>query len=440
MRSAVRLDLVSVAALSVAVALSACEKPSHENVDKWRGTVKGPGKLAAALRDTDVDVEVRAHAAAALVAIDKTDVVEATFARMGDAERHQVMEKLAPRLWNDCRLADELQMPTAKQIAAKDALFGLRAHASEKTRDEIDGYLVDWLTGYYEGRATVGRHLGEKIIRTLGARAAPKLLAAAKGILADPGTGKSVVKLGDNLLLGIAYASSPETVEFLLRLADKPQGIDETLPSPERVQVRAMGALYQVYAVNQEPPRADRSLLKPHLGLLQAIAASTTQPGENVNVAYDLIAAVGPPDCLGPMKVLAAVPDEPRRWRAIQYGLKCAGTEAIVPMAEALPQDASYQEGIIEKYFWDKIADLGPGAAGPARQLLVSKSWVARMTAVEILERFGTPADVAALRKLQGDGTRARGWWGKDPKEKKKPEPTVGALASAAANKLEMKR
>ena len=86
------------------------------------------------------------------------------------------------------------------------------------------------------------------------------------------------------------------------------------------------------------------------------------------------------------------------------------------------------------------LACLGPGAAGPARQLLTSKSWVARMTGVEILERLGSQADAAALRRLQKDGTKARGWWGKDPKEKKKPEPTLGALASAAANKLEMKR
>jgi hypothetical protein len=440
MRSVAGSRLSGMFGLVAAMLVMACEKPSHENVEKWRATVKGPSKLADALKDSSLDADLRAHAAQALVSLDKSDAVEGALGGMPDAERQPVVEKLAPRLWTDSKLTEELQVPTAKQLAAKDALFGIRVYANDKTREEIDGYLIDWLSGYYEGRATLGRHSGEKIIRTIGAKAAPKLMAAAKAILADPGTGSQVAKLGDNLLLGIAYATSPETVEFLLRLADKPQGIDETLPTPERIQVRAMGALYQVYAVNQEAPRADRKLLAPHTGLLQAIAASDEQPGENVNVAYDLIAAVGAPECVAPMKVLAGVKDEPRRWRAVQYGLRCGGTDAIVPMAEALPPDASYEEGILSKYFWDKIADLGPGAAAPARQLLGSKSWVARLTGVRILERFGSKTDAAALRKLQGDATRARGWWGKDPKEKKKPEPTLGALASAAANKLEMKR
>ena len=107
-----------------------------------------------------------------------------------------------PRLWADCKLTDELQKPTEKQIAAKDALFSLRDGAGPATRELIDGYLVDWLAGYYEGRAPLGLHSGEKILRTIGARAAPKLLAAGRKIVADPGTATEVAKFSDELLEG----------------------------------------------------------------------------------------------------------------------------------------------------------------------------------------------------------------------------------------------
>ena len=51
----------------------ACDKPSHENIEKWRGTMKGPEKLLATLQEAGLDPDLRAHAAQVLVARDASD-------------------------------------------------------------------------------------------------------------------------------------------------------------------------------------------------------------------------------------------------------------------------------------------------------------------------------------------------------------------------------
>ena len=111
-------------------------------------------------------------------------------------------------------------------------------------------------------------------------------------------------------------------------------------------------------------------------------------------------------------------------------------------MAEALRQDIGYPRGIIEKYFWDKIVALGPDKViGPARTLLGSSNWAARLTGIQVVARIGGAADAAALRGLK-DNRKAKGWWGaeEDAKARKKPEPTLTALAADAAIGLEKKR
>ena len=38
------------------LASMACEKASHDNIDKWKGTERGPGKLEDALKDKGLEV------------------------------------------------------------------------------------------------------------------------------------------------------------------------------------------------------------------------------------------------------------------------------------------------------------------------------------------------------------------------------------------------
>jgi hypothetical protein len=423
--------------------IGACNKPSHDNVEKWRNTEEGPDRLAKALADADVDLDVRAHAAEALISLGKVDTVTPIVAQLSPEVRDAFFTKLTPRLWAVAKIVEADQAPTGKQVRAKDGLFELRAFADGPRRDEIDNDLLDWLTAgdFYDERAGMGDHTGEKIIRAIGIKAGPKMVQVGQDILknADQGA-KGILPLTKTTLEGIAFTGAPEAVLFLLEIGEKPQ-------LQEGLQVQAMTALYTAYIVTKDPPRPDILGLVPHLDRFKKMAFSEDMPGENVNIAYELIAAVPAPNCLQPLVYLATHRQFVLRLRAIDFGMRCGGPEAIVPLAEALP-DGDYQQGIIEKYFVKKIDEaVLPRAAEAARTLLGSRSWVARYVGIEILARAGNKADVAKLRGLAGDKAKIRGFWGPPDEQAEahgkksdvKTEPTIGQRAAQVADLLEKK-
>jgi hypothetical protein len=203
-----------------------------------------------------------------------------------------------------------------------------------------------------------------------------------------------------------------------------------------------MTALYTAYITSRDEPRPDILGLVPHMDRLRRIAFAEDQPGENINIAYELIAAVPSPACLQPLVYLATHREFVLRLRAIDFGMRCGGAEAIVPLAEALP-DGEYQQGLIDKYFVKKIPPdkLSP-ASEAARTLLASKSWIGRYVGIEILAATGGKQDAAALRALRGDKTKIKGYWGNQdavPAKQRKAEPSIGERAAQVADLLEKK-
>ena len=69
--------------LVVAFALQGCEKPSHENIERWYKTEKGPKKLEKALKNPDLDPDLRGHAAEQLILLDKAKEVLRVIEGMG---------------------------------------------------------------------------------------------------------------------------------------------------------------------------------------------------------------------------------------------------------------------------------------------------------------------------------------------------------------------
>src|SRR3569623_1016607 len=82
--------------LTAMAPFAGCEKPTAENIQVWKTTEKGPGKLAEALRDRSLDAKLRAQAAMALVDIGKADEVEATLGAMPASDRFDVVRALIP--------------------------------------------------------------------------------------------------------------------------------------------------------------------------------------------------------------------------------------------------------------------------------------------------------------------------------------------------------
>jgi hypothetical protein len=428
------------AMLCAASVLTGCNKASHDNVEKWRNTEEGPGRLAGVVADSDVDMDVRAHAAEALISLGKVADVKPLVAAMSAEVRDAFFTKLTPKLWAVAKILEADQAPVSKQMRAKDALFELRPLAEGPRRDEIDNYLLDWLTlgNFYDERAGAGDNTGEKIIRAIGIKAGPKMVQLGQDLLKNQDQGaKGLVPISKTTLEGIAFTGAPEAVLFLTELGAAPQ-------KQEGLQVQAMTALYTAYIITKDEPRPDILGLVPHLDRFKKIAFADDMPGENINIAYELIAAVPAPACLQPLVYLATHRTFVLRLRAIDFGMRCGGPDAIVPLAEALP-DGEYQQGIIEKYFVKKIDEAAlPRAAEAARTLLGSRAWVARYIGIEILARAGSKADAAKVRALRGDKAKIRGYYGSadggDGKAKgAKPDPTIGERAAQVADLLEKK-
>ena len=438
---------VGLAAFAIALSLAACEGVDHENIDKWMSTENGTEKLRKALRSGDHDTDLRAHAAQNLIVHPEGhfSIVKEELEDMEQGEQHELMAALAPRLWESATqgLRDEMQVPSAANAQAKDALFELRPLADQATRSKMDGYLVDWLSAYYEGRAKVGRIGGRMIIREVGAAAAPRLVEAARSLLArPPGADGERVKVGDELLSGLAWSGDPEAAGLLIDMVTK-DFKDETLAR------RAIAALHEAYV---EPlagtPLPGRESLLPHIERLAEVAKNENLPGVMVNDAIDLIAVVGPPECIAPFVSLVSLPaaQEAFRWVGTQRGLRCGGAQAVVPVVEAIPSQVAYERALLEKYVWKEIlaAPAPTKVAEQARELLSSKSWVARVTGIEVLGGLALPdsaaEDAKRIRQLAGDRTVLKGWWGKQegvPAGKRKKDPTLGQVAADVAARLQ---
>jgi hypothetical protein len=424
----------------LALALAGCEKTSHESIDQWMRTEKGPGKLKSAVGDASLDADLSAHAAQNLVRLDHPEWVVEVFEKLAPDRRNAVLDKLIPRLWQDARIEGEMTVPSPAQVGSKDSLFELRKFADDAHRKTIDEYLVDWFTGgYYDGRAKTGRYLGATVVRAIGPLAADRLMTYAKSVVvAPPNAQKKRPQIQDELLLGLAATGSPEAVGLILDVF-KMDRDDDTLPT------RAMDALHRGYVDPQqlfEP--ADPKALVPHLDRLAAIAKDPAQPPRVLNDAVALIRAAGMPGCLPPLLEMVSYshPDPRFHWIGADSSLKCGGVAAIVPVAEALPVTKDYEAEELKGAVWQTAAALEPRAEvlTAARGLLGSTSWVAKWIGVEILGAIGEAPDAARLRGLAGDKTPLRGYWGKEedlPKSDRKPVPTLGVRAEEAARAVD---
>ena len=188
--------LLTIAAVLVFVG---CEKTDHDSIDKWPRTEKGPGKLKKAVEDEGLDPDLSAHAAVNMIKppLSQETEVKNAFEKMSQGRRQQVIDKLAPRLWDVARVEDEKRPANNTQIAAKDALVTIRKYADEAQKTKIDGYLVDFYGVYsYEARAGGGQYPGAVVARLVGPPMTKKLIDVVNGFIAAPGQEKAKFRIG----------------------------------------------------------------------------------------------------------------------------------------------------------------------------------------------------------------------------------------------------
>ncbi len=175
----------------------ACTKATSDNIQVWKTTQKGPERLHEALADPGVTPRLRAEAAAALVDIGHADEVETVMAQIPAGERAEILKTLIP--------TDEVAMKDPapeKSLAARDALFSVRAYASVEEQKQIDSALLpaiasDLRTGHLRN----GRHSIEKVLSAIG----PDSGSMLADVLADP----------------VPVASYPLAAELLGKVGDE---------------------------------------------------------------------------------------------------------------------------------------------------------------------------------------------------------------------------
>jgi hypothetical protein len=430
-------------ATCLALGAGACEKVDHENIDKWGHTEKGPGKLLDALKSGEHNADLRAHAAQTLIGIDRFIEVRDILEGLEDAPRHKVMTALAGRLWEVARINDPMDVPTARQSNAKDALFYTMDFADAATQAKIADYIVEWYVGgHYEGRATSGRVSGSMAIRKVGNAASTRLLQAARGIIAKPADDQGRRdQVGDELLRALALSGNEDALALLLDLVDTPRG-DVSLPK------RVMAALNFAFVEPVGFDPVDGKSLLAIKDRLEKMPYDRNISGTMRNDSVALLAAIGAPECIALFTKMVSYPtdDERFRWMGAQQGMRCAGVQGIEAITEALPTTVSYQRGMLSKYLWDEILKYKDaeqiGVA--ATHLLRSQSPVARVTGIELFGELGkaaaTSENIELIKGLSGDAHRLKGWWGdqtKTPKAERKAEPTIGERATDVAKSLE---
>jgi len=430
-----RVLLIAVVALGLS---AGCEKTNHENIDKWTRTSKGPGKLKKALRDEGLDPDLSAHAAANMIRMGNDPDVRLAFDEMSQPRRVQLIGKLAPRMWELARIDREDALPGSGQIIAKDALISMRKHADDAQKQQIDTYLIDWYAVMsYEGRAKVGATLGAAVMRMIGPASGKKLMSVVNGVIAAPGQEKTKIRLGDELLLGLAASGNPEAVKYVLDIAKMDRG-DPTL---------AKRAMHQLYTAYVDPgglfDLADPAALVANLDGLVGIAKDETMAGQPANDAISLIRAAGSPQCFEPLVSMVRLPHPDVRFRyATAYAaLYCGGPKSIGAVVRALPESGNYVREDLHGAVSGEIAKMSPRdqVLGQLRDLLADKGKVARWVAIEALAAMKSVEDAPKIEALAGSKDKLVGYWGdqsqKEPKDRK-DDPTLGQRAKELAAKL----
>lgn len=430
-----RTTPITAAVLGLVLGLASlgCEKLDHENIDKWSHTSKGPAKLLKAVTSDSADADLSAHAAANLIRRDDDREVYAAFETMAPARRAEVIARLAPRLWQTARVENERELPSKPQVAAKDALVRIRRWADEPTRQQIDGYLIDWYAvASYEDRARAGANQGAMVMRLVGRAAAKKLIAVVNGVIAAPGQDKVKNRLGDELLLGVAATGDPDAVKYVLDIARMDRG-DPTLPT------RAMTALYKAFVEPDGFEVADREALVPNLAAIVAVARDDNMPGQAANDAVALIRAVGAPRCLAPLLGMVAAPHRNARFKYVvaNNALRCGGAKAIVDVVRALPDGGVYARDEVDGAISGEIARMTPRdqAQAAARALLDEPSTLSKWVGIEALGAMKATEDAPRIAALASRRERLVGYWG-ERGGAGRSDPTLGERAREISAQL----
>jgi hypothetical protein len=397
---------------SIWLPFAGCDKPTSDNIQLWKSTEKGPGKLIDAMGSRSTDPRLRAEAAVALLEIGKADEVDAALAAMPASERWEVFKTLLPLYMKN--MTDLKDSAPERSLVFRDALFSMRALAQAEDQTRIDAGLMPGIEQELRtGKVRNGRHSVEKILTAMG-NSAGGMLSRLLGepIAGYPAVADLLNRVGDeparltgaqNLVArarrerpvpevmwkAIGVLGGPVAVRFLEdRISNG--GHDEATAAVRALQQRRDPAVLPFAIRIAADPKADRTIRDEMFGVVEGIGGLEARDGL--------------------VRIIQTDKEELARYRAFESLLAVAKQDGVLAGLEAFPASSTYKKVDVEDLMVKLIEKLG----SPARPVLVkaleSKYPLARMTAVMSLERLGKASDAPALDKLGKDSTVIKGF------------------------------
>jgi hypothetical protein len=171
--------------------LGACAV-TEADIETWKGTVRGPGRIVAVLSAPRYADELRIRAGMALVEMERSDVdgvseLQTALRALPDADRTRVVDGMTPGLLDlmagrgaaaSATPPGPNDPPPPIQVRAKDASFLLLQYASPPQRQQLTDGVVGWFTVDFNGRNLSGSFSAEQVVRQLGASACGQLIDA----------------------------------------------------------------------------------------------------------------------------------------------------------------------------------------------------------------------------------------------------------------------
>lgn len=442
---------------------------TEADIEAWKGTVRGPGKIVAVLLADKYSDELRIHAAVALVEMERADVdgvteLQGTLRDIPEETRRRIVDGLAPHLLRlmagDGTPVPEGAAPPALQVRAKDASFLVLQYASAEHQAELTNAVVGWFVQDFNGRSLAGNFSAEQVIRQLGAPAATRLVDAMNEHLPQQALTKIaelVSQLGDAATKERAGARIVE-VEQAMESPAFTQWLTERIRRQASeagrqvadAQVTAavdlnretfilQGALPAMHHLADSPAVAARLLTiaqattnseerrvtalqaleghtRPEQGpALLALALAPTQPGRVRDYAFDRIAdsrdrSVLPQ--LWPLAVQHAGTEAQwrERWRVGSLLLSLGGSTVVDEWFSRIPAESEEPYAREELHgYAERLAQMRPEPTATLRARLASPRWFDQAIALYYLERQGTEADLPAISALTSSTTATRG-------------------------------
>jgi hypothetical protein len=472
--------LLAVVSL-LGVAAGGC-KVTNTDIDTWKGTRKGPGKMVAVMLANKFDLQLRTYAALELVEMERQDVdgvteMQRAIQKLDPQTRVKVVEGLADGLIELMKKPPATPSsdgtPPTYQVRAKDAAFLLVMSASPEVREKLTQSVVGWYTADFNGRSLSGNFSAEQVVRGLGASAARSLVDALGARLPQ----QALIKLAELIgQLGDAAARQRagqrlvqiehemEGAPFLEwlkgQLVDQLKAAGQT-PNPARVTQAAElnrenfisnGALPAMkyladqpevttrlleIASHKDPKLTDRrtralqalegKVGPEHADQVLALALDGTNPVAVRDYAFDRVGDTRSPKALASMwPLLQNAEDQRLRWRAGELVLAIGGPGVLPEFFSKLPNAATvtYEPEELDGYA-QRMAQMSPAPQEVAAAQLQSANWWDNVIALDYFQRKGGEADIALLEPLTKNSNAVKGKrWDKGD--------TVGKVAERA--------